>query len=229
MISLGGAQSAFPQKANRGAKPQKPATPPAPSLYNRNLIVNGDAELGELGRENAKGWTPRDGFEIETYGHTSGEWDRDVQGAPNGGKNYFRKAIGAGVESAAMLQRIDIFPIAQAVDSGAVAFTISGYFGGMMNSEGTTLMTVLFRNVSGQALASISTAAVAGTEKPQPPIGAASLAPRSESAMVPSATRTIEVQLIGKMLNYEECSNCETTVFADNLSLVLKEIKTKAN
>jgi hypothetical protein len=47
--------------------------------------------------------------------------------------------------------------------------------------------------------------------------------------MVPSATRTIEVQLIGKMLNHEECSNCETAVFADNLSLVLKEIKAKAN
>jgi hypothetical protein len=91
------------------------------------------------------------------------------------------------------------------------------------------MMTVLFRNISGHAVAGISTVPVAGTEKPQPPVGSASLAPRSESAMVPSATRTIEVQLIGKMLNHEECSNCETAVFADNLSLVLKEIKAKAN
>src|SRR5436309_817485 len=94
LASGAGAASSKPTPGRRAAAAKARA---AAIHLNRNLIVNGGAELSEEGW--ASGWEPAHALESEGYGHTAGEWDAGVTGAPQAGERYFRLPVPDGQEA----------------------------------------------------------------------------------------------------------------------------------
>lgn len=128
------------------------------TLFGKNLIVNGDAEMGETGEGNAKDWAPQSDVEIENYGHVAGEWDWNAPGAPNGGQNYFRIAIGGVAETKTVSQLIDVGGAAKEIDAGAAEFTASGHFGEIRSEHGTMILNVVFLDAADKTLGEAATA-----------------------------------------------------------------------
>lgn len=184
------------------------------SLFGRNLIVNGGAEQGP------EGWSKNENLGFSSWGGTAGEWDYGVRVLPDQGANYFRLTIPADQETTKVRQTIDVSPAAGDIDRGAVSYRLSGYFGGLRDEPGTTLLAVHFIDASGKAIGEAATDPVLARALPKEKVGQASVAMREKSGAVPPGTRKVEAEFVGKNLKFTE-SPSETIGFADNLSLVL--------
>ena len=141
----------------------------ANSLFGKNLIYNGNAEAGDKGIGNVRGWTPKDAIEIDSYGHVGGEWDVGILGAPDGGENYFRITIDNGIESKTASQTVDVAAAAKEIDAGKAEYSASGFLGGIRTEHGTMILTLTFTDASGKELARSSTKPVDPPNLPAPP------------------------------------------------------------
>src|SRR5579872_6955030 len=103
------------------------------SVFNRNLIVNGDAEAGPANPDGYNpistipGWTVTGKPDVLTY--ASDYIVRRVDVRPlQSGNNYFYG--GHTAASSGLTQSIDISSGASTIDGGAVTFSASAYLGG---------------------------------------------------------------------------------------------------
>src|SRR5262249_18094177 len=120
------------------------ASSPAATL-GKNLIVNGDAESGPAdptcsGLVTIPGWQTDGSMSVCAYGTPGGFPDLAV-GPPNHGKNFFAGGVSA---QATMKQTIDLSSLAQPIDAGGLAFTLSGYLGGFFTQGDNSQVTASF-------------------------------------------------------------------------------------
>ncbi len=186
------------------------------SLLGKNLIINGGAESGEAA------WRG-EGFESARYGSFGDEWDVGVAGAPNGGDSYFRLAVHEGKESAIAKQIIDLSRAAEFIDKNPLEITLSGYIGGSPTQEekfAVTSLIISFLDADKKTLGS-SSIEVKETELPKAEVGASTMVLRTKTEKLPKGTQIIEVAL--KVKN--ACSKCTSIGYADNISLIFKQVK----
>ena len=119
----------------------------APSLYGRNLVVNGDAE-GNPGADDETlvvrpvGWTTTGQFGVFKFGGISGFPDRNAPGPPHRGSNFF---TGGDAPVSTASQTIDVSAVQADIDRGAVHFDVSAWLGGYdaQDDYGTVAATFL--------------------------------------------------------------------------------------
>ena len=188
-------------------------------ILGRNLVTNGDAEIDSDGW--AAGWKPEETLRSETWGHTAGEWDRDVPGAPEGGEHYFRLPVPDGQESVAAVQWVRLERDTSAFDRGEVGFVLSGWLGGIVDGHGTARLEADFLDASGRSLLEVATDPIANGALPRPRVGLASLDERSVTGDVPPGARRVRIRLVAVNAAFAQCPNCSALGLADRLSLVL--------
>jgi hypothetical protein len=216
LAGIADAKTKPPTRRQRAASTQ-------PRVLNRNLVANGNAEIAS--DQWAAGWFPADVVESEVYGHTAGEWDWNVEGAPGGGQRYLRLRVPENVESVEAAQTVAVAREAAAIDQGRIAWALGGWLGGVIDGPGAAVLRITFTDEQRQPLGEeMLTAARAGAALPRPAIGRASLAEQRLTGVVPAGARRIHVWLRGVNTRFATCPDCEATALADNLSLVLTRI-----
>ena len=203
--------SALPQGSSISA-----AVAPQGSWFGSNLIINGDAELDPPGRPTTA-WTggAQDFIIAVTYAASSpgtGIVTRTDPGPSERGLQYFASPATAHEVNAWQLK--DISSISQQVDTGAVGFTLSGYFGQLQGRDDRAILHMYFQNGAGNDIPpSVSIGRVTAADL----FGKAGLLYRSWTGLVPKGTRKLNFQL--QMTTPVSGGNADAV--ADNLSLIL--------
>jgi uncharacterized protein (TIGR03437 family) len=181
------------------------------SVFNTNLIVNGNAETGSAGTGIANvvpipGWTRTGNVTVLPYNLTGYLLLSDPV-PPDHGFQYFASQSGSS-----LAQVIDVSAGASTTSSGNVKFTASAYLGSDGGVSYPPQMSVAFQNASGQTFFS---ATVGPVSSPRP-----ALTLQQQVGIVPSGTTRITVTVTFASTAYAS--------FADSLSLVLAPIGTPA-
>lgn len=191
------------------------AAPNQSSVFERNLLVNGDAEAGpgaydETLAFGVPGWTTHGNFTAVEYGAAGAFPMWDDPGPADRGKNFFSGGPDSALSWA--VQTVDVSAAAAVVDGGTVAYALSGYIGGYGDQEDNVTVTAQFLGAAGGALARVAIGPVLALDRR----GVTGLVERHTSGRVPPGTRAIRVQIVSRRLggtyNDGEC---------DNLSLIL--------
>ncbi len=191
-------------------------TPNTTTLFGRNLLKNpGAADEVEPGH--VKEWQG-DSVSTSTYGHTSGEWDWNVEGAPKGGCCYFRLAWEGELAQKEMSQTVDLSAGAEQIDEGGVTAKASSYLGSMVGGNTSVKLTVTFLDGNDQQLATIEGEVIKPDTLPQPSVGSAAMVPSEASGEVPKGARKALFKLTATS---KAEPGGDYAAFADNLSLVL--------
>ncbi len=117
-------------------------------------------------------------------------------------------------------QTIDLSPLSELVDTNALDFNLSGWFGGQSDKNDYTALSATFIAADGEVLDSASIV----TLNPQDWGSVTGMAFLSTDGRVPTGTRNIEVRLAFNACNYDLSGG-----LADNLSLVLSESSSPTN
>lgn len=150
------------------------------ATFATNLIVNGDAELGQgdpignaVGTDipTIPGWTPTSSFSVLKYGATGFSFTNplgnvvnvtvpgtdvpgpsDAYGNPSGvrGANLFFG--GADRASSSASQLIDISDLASTIDAGEGTFNLNGWLGGYSTDEDSASLNITFLDRANQSL-----------------------------------------------------------------------------
>lgn len=134
---------------------------PAPAqIWNRNLIVNGDAETGpglsvidpSQAVTSIPGWRTTGAFTVVQYGYDTGGITPSDPGPLDRGNNYFAGGFGPATSSAA--QTINLSAGAAEIDAGRVRFYLSGYLmiGNYVYSTRSPILTGRFKDGAGNVL-----------------------------------------------------------------------------
>lgn len=190
-------------------------------VYNRNLVVNGDAESGPAAATasatpvtNIPGWTTTGSFAVGTYGG-DGFMQPSDYGPVNRGKQLFWG--GSGNPRSTAVQTIDLGAYAADIDAGKVKYYLSGYLGFNFGSfDNITLISlkVELQNSSG---ADLLTATAAGPTEEDVNIPGGLLL-RTTSGFIPPNVRKAKVTID---LYLPNSGNAGNNYAADNISLVL--------
>ncbi len=187
-------------------------------FFGRNLVRNGDAEAGAGSRTGAwvgaPSWAVTDQFTVVSYNAPGGFPSVPTDTLPaNHGANFF---AGGFTTTTLGIQRFDVSPAAGLIDTGRVAFVLSGDLGGFGADEDQAQLSVEFDNA-----VDVPTGAgrVIGPVTANDRLRQTRLLHRFASGAVPVGTRVIFVQLTFTRLSgpgtYDDG-------YADNLSFVLK-------
>jgi hypothetical protein len=174
-------------------------------ILGTNLIVDGDAESG------VSGWTTAGQFLSNPYGtpsHGGNIISVSDPGPANRGNNVF---WGGEVSLSSAQQTVRVLDGAAMIDSGSVAFQLSGWLGGFSIQDDNAVLTASF-------LGSDST--VIQTSKIGPVLAAdrgsiTSLLFRSNDGLIPAGTRSISFEIDSTRLQ-----GTDDDGYADNLSFV---------
>jgi RHS repeat-associated protein len=222
--------AAFPLAAGQNSAQQVsytvPAIPPPPtpqplpastdsSLFNVNIIVNGDAEAAPGGLSDATaasvpGWTRTGTFTTIVYGNCCGYPLLTDPGPINRGSNFFGGGDGSPVSTAS--QNIDVGAAAGLIDSGLVKYNFSAYLGGVAGQGDYAVITAAYQDSKGNT---ISTATL-GPETEQERGGITGLYLCSTEGSLPPGTRKVTVTM-----TMTRFAGIDNDGYADNLSLVL--------
>lgn len=199
-------------------------------LFNHNLIVNGDAELGSLNRK-IHGWEtvpPRAStdFLLDSYGMVEGEWkgncDQKCGLPPEAGENYFRFPLEESYRAYNLMQKIDISEIKNDLQDKNIYFLLNAYVAGFECPEfdcAKATFLITFKDESGKVLKEFK------VEKDHSELKAVGEDQRlrkfeliSVNDTIPENTVSTEVMIKGDAM----C--CERPfTFYDNISLILSE------
>jgi Phosphoesterase family len=181
-----------------------------------NLLVNGDAELqlctnDWTAQTSIPGWrVVRGAASVLCYSafNFTNVTPATPSNVPAG--NALFAAPGADT---AMEQSVDVSAAATAIDSGTVAFTLSGWLGGWANRPERATLTAVFLNASGQ---STGAPVVIADVDAQARGNVTGLVQRAVDGVVPPSTRqiTVTVQFLSGMTSFQNA-------YADNISLTL--------
>jgi uncharacterized protein (TIGR03437 family) len=197
------------------------ALPAHSQIYNRNLIVNGDAEAGPTARTtsdaqitNVPSWTISGSFSVGAYGGDGFLQSGDF-GPMSRGKQMFWG--GPGNKRATAVQTVDLSAAAADIDAGKVKYYLSGYLGWSYGSYDTINQISLKLELQDASGADLLTATAAGPTEADLSVPAG-LLPRTASGGVPANTRKAKVTID---LYLPISGNATNYYAADNISLVL--------
>lgn len=192
-----------------------------PSLFGENLLVNGDAELGDASADGTSpvaipGWSTAGAVTVVAYGtpDPSGLPPFPSQSDPGPdarGANFFAGGPSSLVSTAS--QEVLVGGAAARIDQGRVRYRISGYFGGWLDQEDTATMRITFMRGS-EVLGVVETSAVTAGLRGF----ATGMLERNRTGYVPVGTRRILVTLT---LTKDPTVGAYNDGYADNLSLTL--------
>jgi hypothetical protein len=175
------------------------------SIFGRNLIVNGGAEMGNGAPDASStarplpGWTPTGNFTAVQWGGTGGLPAKTDPGPPKRGKNFFAGGPSNSLSSAE--QMID------------VKYKLSGYLGGYTSQADHMAVSATFLDASGTKLG----VATIGPVTPAQRKNVTGLFARATSGKVPAQTRSVDVVVTAT--RFEGAYN---DGYGDNFALVLR-------
>jgi uncharacterized protein (TIGR03437 family) len=139
-----------------------PAAQPQSSLLNTNLIVNGNAESGNVSDPSSQvpsipGWTRNGTITVLSYGDT-GYLQTTDPAPPDHGFQYFYQVPNGGGAAQTLTQTIDVSSANSLISNGNVKFAASAYLGGTagLTTSAKSQVTMAFQNAKGQAFSSVS-------------------------------------------------------------------------
>ncbi|AVH64412.1 PEP-CTERM sorting domain-containing protein [Nostoc sp. 'Peltigera membranacea cyanobiont' N6] len=205
------------------------------ATFGTNLIVNGDAELGQgdpignaVGADipTIPGWTPTGSFSVLKYGATGFSFTNplgnvvnvtvpgtDVPGPSDRGQNLFFG--GADRASSSASQLIDISNLASTIDAGEGTFNLNGWLGGYSTDEDSAALNITFLDRANQSLGIASITSPTAAQRNN----TTGLFLQSADGSVPVGTRQINV-----LLNANYARGRVNDAYADNLSLVITKV-----
>lgn len=200
--------------------------PRPPIVFDRNLLLNGDAEFDYGFRENRfdqtiSGWDefPDADFYLETATRTGSQSLTILKyGSPgfpsstspgplNRGRNFFTGCESAAITS--MTQTLELSEMRSWIDGRRASFSLAGYLGGIGSQLDRAELVCSFQNANGDELARYSIGPVTAEERNQ----TTGLLYRESTGYVPPGTTTAAISL--HLLGRQAC--------ADNLSFRLNE------
>jgi len=200
--------------ASAGERADKPSIALASGT---NLIVNGGAETGTAAANftavvNPAGWTAVTGSMTAVQYAIGGTENLNAADSTevSGGNDYF--AGGPDSPVSTIRQTINVAAQATQIDTGRIYARLDGDFGGFYYDNDTAAMTVIYRNASGIELGRRTIGPVQHYERGY----VTQLDHRSALSLVPTGTRTIDVELTAVRASGEYNDG-----YADNLSLIL--------
>ncbi len=211
------------------------------SVFERNLIVNGDADGGTASADgetvSIPGWnTQGTSFTVVDYGGTGTApgggtfvWPSSSGGPSDHGPNLFGGGVhstNAGsvncppllvgppgsVDESCASQFIDVTQGAELIDAGGVTFTLSGWLGGFGAQSDRAMVRIFFMGADDQSLGARDIGPVTAADR----ANETKLLYRQDSESVPVGTRRIDVFLISGWTEQGFIDG-----YADSLSLVL--------
>ena len=197
--------------------PNAPASGGSSATTSGNLILNGDAELGDAtltGYDSVTipGWKERGLPTVVAYG-IKGFPAKTSPGA-GGGHNFF---TGGPFSSSTLQQTINVSSTSSAIDAGGVKFTLSGRLGGNGTSKDSAELVASFRNGNGVRLRSVGIGPVTPANRKR----VTGFLARTARGEIPRGTRFIEVVLHFVMYEPFLESVSLDNGYADDLSLTL--------
>ncbi|MBI5206186.1 MAG: carboxypeptidase regulatory-like domain-containing protein [Candidatus Firestonebacteria bacterium] len=195
-----------------------PASITPPSLLNKNLIVNGDAEAGSGSTDgyaivNIPNWTVNGNLNVVKYnvGVFPGS---NSPGPESRGANFF--AGGPDNPTSNASQLIDVSSEKNNIDSSIATFKLSGFLGGWESQGDNAVVTAYFKNESNVNIGTFAIGPVTNTDRNN----ITGLLYKETSGGVPVGTRKIEIQI--QTVRQDGTYN---DGYIDNLSLVLALLK----
>ncbi len=188
---------------------------PARDLIGKNLIVNGNAEMGpgvpnELSVVKVPGWTVTIGnFTAVMYGASGGFPGITSLGPQNRGSNFFAGGPSNSLSSA--FQEIDVSRLANEVDTGQLRYSLSAYLGGYSTQDDNAVVQVDYLDKDGEILGEATIEPVLASERNS----ITGSVQKVSSGLVPKGARKVKVKLqMTRILgSYNDGS-------VDNLSLI---------
>jgi uncharacterized repeat protein (TIGR01451 family) len=176
-----------------------------------NLLINPDAEDGPAaptGYElvSVPGWTLSSNFTVLAYG-TSGFPSMTDMGPSSRGTRLFSGGPANTYSSAR--QVVDLSAGAAEIDSGTLAYLLSGYFGGSASQSDNALLSAMFKDAGGNFLGSTQAGGITNVDRGN----LTGTMQRTVAGLLPVGTRTIEV-----MLEMTGVSGPYNDGYADNLA-----------
>jgi hypothetical protein len=195
--------------------------PPAATPIDRNLLVNGDAEILFQGsKESVEGWSKTPDVLPMNYGGMPDEWQSSKPGCPDGRERYFRLALAINEPSKSIGQRINITGLDAEIDAGPLECALGGWFGGWVGGDASARLEVEFLSEDGTILGKLATEAPDPAALPKPELGRAALVKEIATGPVPPKTRRLEVRLVAIRPTQKVDTNAVAA--ADCLSVVLR-------
>src|SRR5438105_944544 len=193
-------------------------------IYGTNWIVNGDAEAGSGAAKNnavvpVPGWTVTGGnFTVVQYRDNSdpnpGIPRLTDPGPANRGLNFFAGGPMGGDPFSTFIsqgdQILDVSSAASLIDTGAVAFALSGYLGGYLDQRDNAIFTAIFKS-GGDILGTSILGPVLEADRTD----LTELLARTINGFIPAGTRTIDFRL-----TINGIDGAQSDGYADNLSFV---------
>ncbi len=194
----------------------EPTAPPAVALE-RNVIVNGDAEMergfdGFLPDAALPGWVDP-GYSTATLYGSSGFPSLTDAGPDDRGNSFL--CGGDASRDSSIWQDIDLADIAAAIDTGSIGYRLSGWLGGYSDQNDRARVTVDMYDLSGAVVASETLPPVTDADRDD----TTGLALRTRFGMVPPFVRSVRVTV--DFLH----SSGGNDGYVDNLELVFTEGK----
>jgi uncharacterized protein (TIGR03437 family) len=187
---------------------------PASSLFNTNIVVNGNAEAptgadpGSFALD-LLGWVRTAGFTADQYAVNHDLAPTDP-GPSDRGASYFFGGPGSAVATAS--QDIDLSAAATQIDTGKTTFNFSGWIGGYSSQNDNMTAKVEFRNWSNAVLGSATIGPVMSTDR----ANNSALLQKSQTGGVPTGTRYARITLTSNRTD-----GSDNDGLADDISLVL--------
>jgi hypothetical protein len=195
-----------------GSLAQAQTSPQTP--FDRNLILNGDAEGGPGAPNDGTiqkppNWTVTGNFTAVQYGASGGFPAPTDPGPANRGRNFF--AGGPSNERSEAAQTIALAPTTD-IDAGNVGYRVSGYLGGFEGQEDNAVVRVAFMSEGSERLAEATLGPVTSALRQ----GKTGLLQRTTTGTVPKGARRAVVTV-----TMSRDSGSYNDGYADNLELVL--------
>jgi hypothetical protein len=139
----------------------------AAGIYDKNLVVNGDAEAGpgasgSGGVMKPPGWTTTGEFTAVQYGASGGFPDKTSPGPSDRGKNFF---AGGNVAVSTATQMISLAAAAADIDQGTVTYVFSAWLGGYESQDDNAKIMLIFKGADGASLGQAQLGPVVAAER----------------------------------------------------------------
>jgi len=187
---------------------------PAPAVFGRNLVVNGDAEHAAPGAKpdadiGIAGWRDWGGVSTLGYAQHPDYPTFETPGSPERGRSFF---FGGASGESRIEQRIDLAAAAAEIDAWAVPFEFSAWLGGFAAQRDLAWCELRWLDERGGELGRERLAAVTAEDRGN----ATAFLQRRTGGSVPPGSRVAEISLCF------ERSEGACDGYADSISLVLR-------